>query len=41
MTVLATADGDLEKAAKKEDLRVWNVEKHQILQILDCSPPSA
>ena len=24
-TVLATADGDLEKAAKKEGLRVWNV----------------
>jgi predicted nucleic acid-binding protein len=26
-TVLATADGDLEKAAEKEGLRVWNVEK--------------
>jgi predicted nucleic acid-binding protein len=26
-TVLATADGDLEKAAEKEDLRAWNVEK--------------
>jgi predicted nucleic acid-binding protein len=26
-TVLATADGDLEKAAEKEGLRAWNVEK--------------
>ena len=25
--VLATADSDLEKAAEKEGLRVWNVEK--------------